>query len=311
MPRKGENIYRRKDGRWEGRVRIEKKKYVSVYAHSYGEVRRKVAEIRATTVFNAADVTFDAASRAWLKHSETRVKPSSLSNYTYLLNKHILPYFKDIKLSDLSRHDLHNFIDMKLTNGRLKRIGGISKKYLRDRVSIVKSVAAYAEQEFEIQNRIRYAETVKVEKAKINVPDKVEKQTLYKYLNGNKGGTYVHIGTPKTASSARIIPIAPKLMKLLQSCFGKNELFILSGTNDPIEPARLRNEFLHILKSCGLPHMKFHTLRHIFASSCIRQGFDVAAVSEMLGHSNKSMTLDRYTHSSMETKQKYMRSFRL
>ena len=50
----------------------------------------------------------------------------------------------------------------------------------------------------------------------------------------------------------------------------------------------------------------FHTLRHTFATRCIEVGFDVKSLSEILGHANVSITLNRYVHPSMELKQKNM-----
>ncbi|HRK92685.1 MAG TPA: tyrosine-type recombinase/integrase, partial [Ruminococcus bicirculans (ex Wegman et al. 2014)] len=51
-------------------------------------------------------------------------------------------------------------------------------------------------------------------------------------------------------------------------------------------------------------------IRHFFATNCIKLGFDVKALSEILGHSNVSITLDRYVHSSFEQKAEYMNRIR-
>ena len=48
-------------------------------------------------------------------------------------------------------------------------------------------------------------------------------------------------------------------------------------------------------------------LRHIFASNCIKLGFDVKALSELLGHSSVEITLNRYVHSSFDQKREYMK----
>ncbi|MDE6021143.1 MAG: tyrosine-type recombinase/integrase, partial [Ruminococcus sp.] len=62
-----------------------------------------------------------------------------------------------------------------------------------------------------------------------------------------------------------------------------------------------------ILKNVKLPSVHFHALRHIFASSCIKLGFDVKALSELLGHSTVELTLNRYVPSSFEQKVEYMK----
>lgn len=53
-------------------------------------------------------------------------------------------------------------------------------------------------------------------------------------------------------------------------------------------------------------NVNFHLLRHTYATVCIENGFDAKTVSELLGHSNVNITLNRYVHSSLDTKKKYV-----
>jgi len=87
---------------------------------------------------------------------------------------------------------------------------------------------------------------------------------------------------------------------------GKDSDYIISGKEKPIEPRAMQYRFQKILKNVNLPSVHFHALRHIFASTCIKLGFDVKALSELLGHSTVELTLNRYVHSSFEQKIKYM-----
>ena len=57
---------------------------------------------------------------------------------------------------------------------------------------------------------------------------------------------------------------------------------------------------------CNMDIVNFHALRHTFATRCIEKGFDVKTLSEILGHANVNITLNRYVHSSMEQKRKWM-----
>lgn len=57
---------------------------------------------------------------------------------------------------------------------------------------------------------------------------------------------------------------------------------------------------------CGLDGVHFHTLRHTFATRCVEVGFEIKSLSEILGHANTTITLDRYVHSSMELKRDNM-----
>ena len=68
----------------------------------------------------------------------------------------------------------------------------------------------------------------------------------------------------------------------------------------------MQNKFKKILKSSGIKSVKFHALRHTFATRCIEMGFDVKSLSEILGHSTVNVTMNLYVHPSMETKKKNM-----
>ena len=80
--------------------------------------------------------------------------------------------------------------------------------------------------------------------------------------------------------------------------------YILSGTNKPVEPRTMHNRFKAVLKCCGIRNANFHLLRHTYATVCIESGFDAKTVSELLGHSNVNIALNRYVHSSMEMKKR-------
>lgn len=77
---------------------------------------------------------------------------------------------------------MNRFISDKLLNGKLKQACGISHKYLRDMLSIVKSVANYCEETYGIPNKIRHTKSINVEKPTITVLEKDDKTTLSKAL---------------------------------------------------------------------------------------------------------------------------------
>lgn len=118
--------------------------------------------------------------------------------------------------------------------------------------------------------------------------------------------TKLAITEPKSESSKRSIPIPEFLIPLLLKFKGKSDEFILSGKSRPTEPRTMQYRFAKILKNVNLPSVHFHALRHMFATSCIKLGFDVKTLSEILGHSSVEITLNRYVHSSFEQKMEYM-----
>lgn len=152
MPRRGENIFKRKDGRWEGRYKVipgpnKKAVYHSVYAHSYSEVRQKLEKKKAEAITPqqqfSQPLLFRELSEHWLKSVQINAKESTIVKYRNLLNKHILDYFGDIFVSDITTADINTFIQEKLLHGRLDGKGGLSAKSVADMVNVIKGILYY------------------------------------------------------------------------------------------------------------------------------------------------------------------------
>lgn len=120
--------------------------------------------------------------------------------------------------------------------------------------------------------------------------------------------TKIIVTEPKSSSSIRDIPIPDFLMERLQILRDMpRDAYILTGsTNFFIEPRTLENILKKYLRECRMEHTNYHVLRHTFATRCIEEGFDAKSLSEILGHSNVNITLNRYVHSSLEQKRKNM-----
>ena len=123
--------------------------------------------------------------------------------------------------------------------------------------------------------------------------------------------TKLIITDPKSESSRRQIPIPDCMLSFLLKFRGKPDEYVLTGTEKPVEPRAMQYRFRTILKNAKLPSVHFHALRHIFASNCIRLGFDVKTLSELLGHSSVEITLNRYVHSSFDQKREYMKRIQI
>lgn len=133
-------------------------------------------------------------------------------------------------------------------------------------------------------------------------------QTVQRIKNTDKTSnnkTVLLLGTPKTSSSIRTIPLMNQLIHLLKF-FQKDDpcLFVLSGNSNPTDPRKLQRKFQNYAKELNLKEVHFHTLRHTFATRYIELGCDVKTLSEILGHSNVSITMNRYVHPSLEFKRK-------
>ena len=155
MPRKGENIYKRKDGRWEGRFRKYrdangKIKYGYVYARSYTEVKIKLNKIKQEITIPAesgtADIivrTFSEVVKEWITYKTPLLKESSVAKYTNIINLHLLPFFHEQTMQSISVQRLEEFYKkllLKVTpKGTL-----LAPKTTLDILSVMKSILVYA-----------------------------------------------------------------------------------------------------------------------------------------------------------------------
>ena len=117
------------------------------------------------------------------------------------------------------------------------------------------------------------------------------------------------ISTPKTATSIRNVPITDNIIKILKTLNTGNDNYIITGKSKYTEPRTFRRKYTLFMESIGIEALKFHSLRHTFASMNIESGTDVKTISEILGHSNIDVTLKVYTHSSQKAKQKAIDKF--
>lgn len=125
-------------------------------------------------------------------------------------------------------------------------------------------------------------------------------------IDGEKRHTEVVIGTPKTKNSLREIPMSKELLEIIRPLkkVMNDDYFILTNEAKPTEPRTYRNYYKQLLKQLGIPDLKFHGLRHSFATRCIESQCDYKTVSVILGHANISTTLNLYVHPNMEQKKK-------
>lgn len=352
MARRGENIYKRKDGRWEGRYKCGydedgKTKYHSVYARTYNEVKEKLSKIKIepVSVATVGKMTVKELFVEWLSAVQLRVKESTYANYRMKVEKHILPVFSRLTYSALSTQLVHEFIRKKLECG-------LSQKYVSDIIVVLKSMAKYASIQHGYYNPLNNITMPKPHKKDLTLLSEFEQKNFQKYIsnninftkigimlsyytglrigevcglkwsdidfknhtltirrtiqrimkkNGNKS-TELIISSPKSRTSERTIPLPDFLYKILVDYKMDKNAYILSGSTKIIEPRTMQYRYKSMLKKAGLPSVNYHCLRHMFATNCVKLGFDVKTLSEILGHSNVEITLNRYVHSSMERK---------
>lgn len=111
--------------------------------------------------------------------------------------------------------------------------------------------------------------------------------------------------TPKSTFSFREIPISIMLASLLLRFKKEGQEYVLCA-DKPMEPRTYQNRFKAYLRASDCREHNFHTLRHTFATNCIDNGMDIKSLSEILGHSDMQITLNRYVHPTMDTKRRYI-----
>lgn len=360
---KGENIFKRKDGRWEARYvkgyeLSGKIKYGFCYGKTYKEAKEKVTKCKAAIL--AGQQVPQAMPRhqfafycdEWLRASKGRLKESTWVKYTTILNRHIKP-----KLGECCTAAITSSLIEAFAQGLTEE--GMSSKSVKDILVILGSILKYTAKQ--VPGIVPVTEIVypKTQKKEVRVLSRDEQQLFVGYLlddmdtcrfgvllalfTGIRIGelcalrwrnislkertisinatmqrlkqfdlscekkTHVVVGTPKTNTSFRIIPMTDFTAELCRKMrAGHPDDFVLTGTSKYMEPRTLQYRMGKYTKECGLEGVHFHTLRHTFATRCVEVGFEIKSLSEILGHSTTTVTLEKYVHASLELKRSNM-----
>ncbi len=357
MPRRGENVYKRKDGRWEGRIRRTDGKYHYLYAKTYKEIKEKKAKYQCIIASEMCDTPPGSENPAelfdgWLKSCcSGEVKPSTFENYHSCMKNYVIPFFthdNGKKLTVTSTERFVNYIkeNAMLSDSYKRKILIIFKTALR---TILKGTAEYAsilqiislpkaanseilvfsvkeQRLFEntilmsgekrdlgmllcLYTGIRLGELCALKWSDIDIEAGVMSisRTVSRSKNFCEGGnkTTLLTGTPKSQKSNRKIPLPDFLLKLCcewKSTSADEHCFILSGGETPLDPRSYQKRYKKIMSCAGVKYRKFHAIRHTFATRALELGVDIKTLSEILGHSNVSITLNTYAHSLLEQK---------
>lgn len=355
MPRRGESIYKRNDGRWEARYVKEitidgKKKYGSVYAKTYAEVKAKQQQHILTPQFININQygTLKTVMLEWLSVVKHNIRYSTFVKYEGIINNHIIPEMGNLSVKLITRANISAFTDKLIQKN-------LAVSTINNILIVLGMGLAYAEEEYSI--KCPKIITLKNEIKEMRVLSKVEEQTLIDYaihsddlycfgillslftgirigelcalewcdikdgkiyitktmqrIKDESGKSVIMITTPKSEKSNRVIPIPKVINDIIEQHRTSKGYVIHQRNNKYIEPRLMQKKFREIASACNLENVHFHTLRHTFATRCVELGFDIKTLSEILGHSTVSTTLQRYVHSSFELKQNNMDKLKL
>lgn len=128
------------------------------------------------------------------------------------------------------------------------------------------------------------------------------------YMLRPDGSRYTEIveSTPKTSNSMREIPLSRDLKAIIKplSKIVNTDYYVLTNEGKPTEPRTYRMYYRALMQELDMPRLKFHGLRHSFATRCIESGCDYKTVSALLGHANISTTLNLYVHPNLDQKRR-------
>ncbi len=153
MARRGDNIHKRKDGRWEGRYKNGFRadgsaRYSSVYAHSYSECKSKLTEAQLPLSRTAkkirSEMLFADVLYKWLLANQIRLKGATEVKYINIIETHIIPAIGGVKLSMLDSSIINSFLDKQLNNGGIKSSKPLSPSYVRSMAVIIEATFNYA-----------------------------------------------------------------------------------------------------------------------------------------------------------------------
>ncbi len=154
MARTGENIYKRKDGRWEARYIYSytaegKAQYKYLYASTYSEVKAKLllhrSSMRNDVKTSRNKETYHHWLDEWLKSKRLSVKESTYMRYAKTIENHIKPALGKYPIGKISTELMEQYVADKLQTGRLDASGGLSSKTMSDIMVVIKESFKYAE----------------------------------------------------------------------------------------------------------------------------------------------------------------------
>lgn len=358
--RKGENIFKRKDGRWEGRYikgyeLSGKIKYGFCYGKTYKEAKDKVLQCKAALLVGKPAPQSGSRRRfafycdEWLRLRKNKIRESTYIKYDTILKKHIKPKLggcfppgiTSAVTDEFSRELLNeNGLAVKTVHDILVVLHGILKytaaqlpgafpaieiNYPKESKKEMRVLSREEQERFirylltdtdtckfgvllMLLSGVRIGELCALKWGNIDLKEQTIRitatlQRLHDTATESENRTRVVIGVPKSDTSVRTIPLTDYATTLCRQFAVRNAVaYILTGSENYMEPRSLQYRIEKYTKECGLEGVHAHTLRHTFATRAVEVGFEIKSLSEVLGHANTTITLERYVHSSMELK---------
>ncbi|MDO4324725.1 MAG: site-specific integrase [bacterium] len=196
MPKKGENIYKRKDGRWEGRYIKGRKPdgkaiYGYVYAKTYRDVKealKKAHSITLVTKYTTENQYHDSLlkdiAEDWLKATIPQIKESTAVKYQNILKNYIIPELGEMPIYCLTYTHLEAFSNILLSKGGIKK-KGLSAKTVADIMTVLRSILRFAAKNGSLVPCDGSSIKIKKKMKEMRIFTRTEQEILYAYLLSN------------------------------------------------------------------------------------------------------------------------------
>jgi integrase len=276
-----------------------------------------------------------------------QIKPSTLGVYQRYLSNYIAPFFGSTRCDQLTAEMAQSFVNRQMESGlsavtvqsafcflknglngafRQNVFGVKLPKYKAAEVEVLSveeqkrlEAAANASDDINrigvtlcLYTGIRLGELCGLMWGDIDPERRLlhVRRTLQRIKNtegGDAQRTKMTTSPPKSSASLRSIPLPGFLMVLLEEC-GKPDGYVISRGGAAIEPRNMQYRFSKLLTAANVKPVNFHVTRHTFATRALENGFDIKTLSEILGHSSATITLQKYAHTMDAHKRRSMES---
>ena len=281
----------------------------------------------------------------WLSvYIKGQVKQNTYEKYDRVMKSYVISYWKDREIENITREDIVELLYVELRQKRglsvsgvnfvigiLKRVFDVAKDNGIITVNPCRNIKRLPNIGQQKAEAFTKSEQLKVERhiEKANNPklygiiiclytglrigellalkwSDIDLKNRIMYVNKSvdqKG----NVNQPKTSAGNRIIPIPHELITTFRRLKADNNCeYVISTEGRQTGVRSYQRLFERMLRKIGIRVLKFHTLRHTFATRAIESGMDVKTLSELMGHSNVSITLNCYTHCLLEHKRQAM-----
>ncbi len=208
MAKRGDNIHKRTDGRWEGRYKkgINSNgsiKYGSVYGKSYREVKDKLSTAICIPYEDENhlknEITFGEILHLWMENNRIRLKGGTINKYQQIIDTQIIKELGNVKISEINSVIINTFLNNKLSHGRRDGKGALSPSYVRSIMLVINAAINYAVQEqycSPLKSPILKPKEEKCELIILSLKDQQKLETfMFENLTPTNAGVYISLYT--------------------------------------------------------------------------------------------------------------------